>query len=71
MSQALARSGVALRGAHVLRHTLATRLHRRGVGLKAIADLLGHQGLNTTARYAQVDVEELRQAALPWPEDWR
>jgi hypothetical protein len=28
---------------------------------------LGHQSLDTTARYARVDIEQLRQAALPWP----
>jgi site-specific recombinase XerD len=52
---------------HLLRHTLATDLHSRGVGLKAIADLLGHQSLDTAARYARVDIDQLRQAALPWP----
>jgi site-specific recombinase XerD len=52
---------------HLLRHTFATQLHRQGVGLKAIADLLGHASLNTSARYALVNFDELRQAALPWP----
>jgi site-specific recombinase XerD len=53
---------------HLLRHTFATRLHRRGAGLKAIADLLGHSSLNTSARYALVNLNELRQSAQPWPE---
>jgi site-specific recombinase XerD len=55
----------------LFRHTFATQLHQRDVGLKAIADLLGHRCLNTTAHYARVNLSELRQAALPWPEDWR
>jgi integrase/recombinase XerD len=67
MRRALARAGIASGKVHLLRHTLATRLHARGVGLKAIADLLGHQSLDTTARYARVDIDQLRQAALPWP----
>ena len=34
---------------------------------KTIADLLGHLSINTTARYARVHLQELREAALPWP----
>ncbi len=65
--RALARGAIPSGKVHLLRHTLATRLHSHGVGLKAIADLLGHQSLDTTARYARVDIDQLRQAALPWP----
>jgi site-specific recombinase XerD len=71
MRRAFARCGIAPDRVHSLRHTFATRLHRKGVGLKAIADLLGHASLDTTAGYARVNLEELRQAALPWPERWR
>ena len=55
-------------GTHVLRHTAATRLHRRGADFKEIADLLGHRCLNTTAIYAKVDLPSLSGVALPWPE---
>jgi site-specific recombinase XerD len=51
----------------VLRHTWATNAHRRGINLKLLADILGHRSLETTTRYAHVNLEELRQAALPWP----
>jgi integrase/recombinase XerD len=61
------RAGLNQKGVHILRHTVATRLQRRGVPLKTIADLLGHLSINTTARYARVHLRELRQAALPWP----
>jgi len=71
MIRALTRSGLKTTRVHLFRHTFATRLHRRGVGLKAIADWLGHLSLNTTAQYARVNLEELKQAALPWPEEWR
>ena len=71
MRRALVRSGLEATRVHLFRHTFATQLHQRGVGLKAIADLLGHRSLDTTAHYARVNIEELRQAALPWPEGWR
>ena len=56
-------------GTHVLRHTAATRLHRRGASLKEVADLLGHQSIDTTAIYAKVDLPTLARVALPWPEE--
>ena len=59
--------GLDCTGAYILRHSWATRAHRRGTDLKLIADILGHRSLKTTTRYAQVHVEELRQSALPWP----
>lgn len=71
MRRALARSGLKTGRIHLFRHTFATRLHRQGVGLKAIADLLGHRCLDTTAHYARINLSELRQAALSWPEGWR
>lgn len=55
-------------GTHALRHTAATRLHRRGAKLKEVADLLGHQSLDTTAIYTKVDLPRLAAVALPWPE---
>ena len=71
MRRAFARSGLKTSRLHLLRHTFATELQRRGVGLKAIADFLGHQSLDTTANYTRVNLSELRQAALPWPESWQ
>jgi integrase len=65
--RAFIRSGLDCSGAYILRHSWATRAHRQGTHLKLIADILGHRSLNTTTRYAQVHVEELRQAAQPWP----
>jgi integrase/recombinase XerD len=67
---AFERAGLAVRrpGTHLLRHTLATQLLQRGVSLKAIADVLGHQCLNTTTIYAKVDLPRLAGIAQPWPE---
>lgn len=56
------------RGAHVIRHAVATRLVNQGTSIKAIADILGHRSIETTRIYAKVDVVHLRQLALDWPE---
>lgn len=54
-------------GTHVLRHTAATRMYQRGASLKAVADVLGHRHLDTTAIYTKVDLPRLSAVALPWP----
>jgi len=59
---------VRFRGTHALRHTVATRLLRARVGLKAIADILGHRSIDTTAIYTKVDIGRLAEVPLPWPE---
>lgn len=60
--------GERFSGTHILRHTVATRMKQQGVGLKLIADVLGHQSVQTTALYAQVDLPALRKVSQPWPE---
>ena len=55
------------KGAHVLRHSLATSLLRQGGSLDEIGELLRHRSPNTTAIYAKVDVTALHTLALPWP----
>jgi integrase/recombinase XerD len=57
-----------VRGANLLRHSLATDLLDRGASLREIADLLGHASLATTRIYAAVDLAALREVALPWPQ---
>lgn len=68
--RALRRAGVEapLAGAYVFRHTVASRMVRRGVSLKEVGDFLGHRSLDTTAIYAKLDVLALSEVALPWPE---
>lgn len=56
-----------MRGANLLRHSLATELLDRGASLTQIGDLLGHSSLATTRIYAAVDVSALRAVGLPWP----
>ncbi len=52
---------------HRLRHTMATRLLQSGNSLKTIADVLGHQSIDTTTRYTHVDRPLLAMVAMPWP----
>jgi site-specific recombinase XerD len=68
--RALRRAGIEapLAGAYVLRHTVASRMVRRGTSLKEVADFLGHSCLDTTTIYAKLDVPALCEVALPWPE---
>jgi site-specific recombinase XerD len=54
-------------GAHVLRHSIAADLLRRGATLDAIGALLRHRSRESTALYAKVDISALRQVAQPWP----
>lgn len=54
-------------GAHVFRHSLATRMIRSGASLGEIAQVLRHRSLGTTQLYAKVEFEALRGVALSWP----
>jgi len=53
--------------AHRLRHTAATQMLRAGASLEQIGQVLRHRQPLTTAIYAKVDREALRQLARPWP----
>ena len=46
---------------HVLRHTYATRMLRRGLDLREVQELLGHSNVATTQIYTHVDPEALRR----------
>jgi integrase/recombinase XerD len=48
-------------GFHQFRHTCATHMLRGGADLRAIQTLLGHENLNSTAIYTQVEVADLRK----------
>jgi site-specific recombinase XerD len=67
--RALARTGLnpAFKGAHLLRHSLATRMLGSGASLGEIGDILRHCRLETTQIYAKVDVKALRALAPTWP----
>ena len=65
--QAYARAGLPYTRAHLLRHTMASRLLEGGSSLKEVADVLRHRSLNTTLIYAKLDSKNLTTVALPWP----
>ncbi|MFC1461360.1 tyrosine-type recombinase/integrase [Verrucomicrobiota bacterium] len=52
---------------HRLRHTFATHLVKRGVGLITIRDLLGHHCISSTQVYLHTTAEDLREAAERHP----
>ena len=68
--RAVQRSGINTpsKGAHLLRHSLATSMLRRGASMAEIGELLRHRSPNSTEIYAKVDIEGLRSIARPWPE---
>ena len=55
------------KGAHLLRHSLATQMLRGGASLTQIGQILRHQLPQTTEIYAKVDLTTLRALAQPWP----
>jgi len=65
----LARCGIQPQraGAHLLRHSLATRMVQQGRPIKEVADLLGHRSIDTTAVYIKVALPQLDGVALPFP----
>jgi integrase/recombinase XerD len=60
------RVGIAL-SPHRMRHTFATHLVRKGIGLVTIRDLLGHRQITSTQIYLHVTAEDLRAAAAAHP----
>lgn len=70
VKRALQRAAIVapIKGAHLLRHTAASEMLRQGVALDQIGSVLRHRGIDTTAYYAKVDRELLKQIVQPWPE---
>lgn len=61
------RAGLSVTRTHLLRHSFATNLHQQGASVKALADVLGHQSLESTTIYTRVNLRQLRSVAMPWP----
>lgn len=67
--RAIRRAGIKLdvTGSHQLRHALAVDMLRQGLSLTEIGQMLRHRSPEATRKYAKVDLEGLREVALPWP----
>ena len=63
-----ARIEAPAKGAHLLRHTAATEMLRKGVPVEQAGLVLRHRSIDMTAYYAKVDVALLKQIAQRWPE---
>lgn len=68
--QAINRAGLhpPNKGAHLLRHSLATNMLRKGASLSEIGEVLRHRCPITTELYSKVDLDALHALARPWPE---
>ena len=65
---AAARAGLTVSASpSAFRHTVATRLLRCGATMKAVADVLRHRSIDTSAIYAKIDLDALRTVTAPWP----
>jgi integrase/recombinase XerD len=54
-------------GSHVLRHSLATNMVRKGASLAEVSDMLRHRSRASTMIYAKLDIDDLRSIVQPWP----
>jgi site-specific recombinase XerD len=65
------KSGVQIKGKHhglhSLRHSFASQLLKQLTPITNIADALGHNSIEATKRYLQIDIEQLRTVALEVP----
>lgn len=67
--RALTRSGLnpIRKGAHLLRHSLATYMLHQGASLAEIGEILRHSTPTSTEIYAKVNIAALSALAQPWP----
>ena len=54
-------------GFHALRHSFSTMLLNEDIPLYSISKILGHQKIDTTMLYLDIDVSKLKELALEVP----
>ena len=67
--QAFTRAGLTVPpgvASHIFRHTVASQMVNHGASFKDVADVLGHQSIQTTGIYAKLELATLAAVALPW-----
>jgi site-specific recombinase XerD len=67
--QAFTRAGLSVPpgvASHIFRHTIASQMVNHGASFKDVADVLGHQSIQTTGIYAKLELDTLAAVALPW-----
>ena len=67
--QAFTRAGIIVPpgvASHIFRHTIASQMVNHGASFKDVADVLGHQSIQTTGIYAKLELDALAAVALPW-----
>jgi len=57
------RAGISGCTVHTLRHTHATRLIQNGLSLYEVKEILGHTDINTTMRYAHLEMRDISSKA--------
>ncbi len=68
--RAYARAGItdSITGTHILRHSKAKSMYENGSNLKVIADVLGHESIDTAVIYTKVASSKLQCVTCPWIE---
>lgn len=46
---------------HVMRHSFATQLMKKGVDINSLKELMGHSAISSTERYTHYNIEELKE----------
>jgi site-specific recombinase XerD len=62
-----ARVSAKVLGAHIFRHTHASRQIDAGANLKVVSEILGHRSSSSTSIYVRVALRRLRGVGLPVP----
>jgi site-specific recombinase XerD len=67
--RAAVRAGLEnFKGTHMFRHKAGKDMIMSGVGIKSIADVLGHESIETAIIYTKVNCTDLYEVAGNWPE---